>query len=239
MSVVLTRVYGGWQEVGLMLLFVGIAFGAARVALGARPPRLIGLLTRTMESSSQLPVRISILLVAVFVVLSEQFGFEAAPGAFAAGMVVGLATQGPEARVLRVKIEAVCFGFFVPFFYVLSGIKFDLPALGGSTAGILMLPMFLALLFLVRGASVLLYRDVLARDERLPFALYAATTLPLVVAIAEIGVRTRHMRPDMAAPLVGAAMLSVLLFPAVAGALRARRPPGSRDTDLAASRLAK
>ena len=64
-----------------------------------------------------------------------------------------------------------------------SGIKFDLAALVQSSTAML-LPVFLALFFVVRGASVLLYRDVLPKGERLPFALYGATRLPLVVAIA-------------------------------------------------------
>jgi hypothetical protein len=53
----------------------------------------------------------------------------------------------------------------------------------------------------------------------LPFALYTATALPLVVAISNIGVATQQMRPDIAAALVGAALLSVLLFPTLAGVL--------------------
>jgi Kef-type K+ transport system membrane component KefB len=108
MSLVLTREHSSIVEIGLMLAFVAIALGAALVALGARPPGILALLTRTMESSSQLPVRISLLLLAALVVLSEQFGFETVPGAFAAGMVVGLATRGADGKPLRTKIEAVC-----------------------------------------------------------------------------------------------------------------------------------
>jgi Kef-type K+ transport system membrane component KefB len=225
MSLVLTRTYSSWVEIGLMLVFVAIAVGAALVALGMRPPKVVALLTRLMESSSQLPVRISLLLLAAFVVLSEKFGFEAVPGAFAAGMVVGLATRGREGKLLRAKIEAVCFGFLVPFFYVTTGMKFDLPALVQSTTTMLLLPTFLALLLVVRGTPVFLYRGLLKKEERLRFALLTATGLPLVVAVATLGVQSGRMRTDMAAALVGAAMLSVLLFPAIAGALR---PKASR-----------
>jgi Kef-type K+ transport system membrane component KefB len=83
----------------------------------------------------------------------------------------------------------------------------------------LLLPMFLILLFVVRGTPVFLYRRDLPAGQRLPFALYTATALPLVVAISNIGVATQQMRPDIAAALVGAALLSVLLFPTLAGVL--------------------
>jgi Kef-type K+ transport system membrane component KefB len=221
-SLVLTGQYSEWLKIGLMLTFVAIAFGAARIALGARPPRVIGLLTRTMESSSQLPVRLSLLLLAAFVVLSENFGFELIPGAFAAGMVVGLASRGEAGKPLRHKVEAVCFGFLVPFFFVTSGIKFDLTTLLHSAQAMLLLPAFLILLFIVRGVPVFLYRHDLARGQRLPFALYSATALPLLVAISAIGVQTGRMRSEIAAALVGAGMLSVLLFPTFAGVLLSR-----------------
>lgn len=59
-----------------------------------------------------------------------------------------------------------------------------------------------------------------ARD----FALYSGTALPLVVAITKVGLATGRMRTDSAAALVGAAVLSVLIFPLVALALRRRMP---------------
>jgi Kef-type K+ transport system membrane component KefB len=221
-SLVLTGQYSEWLKIGLMLTFVAIAFGGARIALGARPPRVIGLLTRTMESSSQLPVRLSLLLLASFVVLSEKLGFELIPGAFAAGMVVGLASRGEAGKPLRRKVEAVCFGFLVPFFFVTSGIKFDLTTLLHSAQAMLLLPALLILLFIVRGVPLFLYRHDLAKGQRLPFALYSATALPLLVAISAIGVQTGRMRSEIAAALVGAGMLSVLFFPTFAGVLLSR-----------------
>jgi hypothetical protein len=46
-----------------------------------------------------------------------------------------------------------------------------------------------------------------------------ATALPLLVALAEIGLRDGKMLPANAAALVGAGVLSVLVYPAVAIAL--------------------
>ncbi len=233
MSLVLTRTHSSLVQIALMLVFVAVAVGAALVALGLRPPRFVALLSRLMEASSQLPVRISLFLLAAFTVLSGKFGFETVPGAFAAGMVVGLATRGKSGKPLRAKIEAVCFGFLVPFFYVTTGMKFDLTALLQSTTTMLLVPIFLILLLVVRGVPVVLYRDVLPKRERLPFALLCATGLPLVVAIAELGVRTGQMGTDVAAALVGAAMLSVLLFPAIAGALQSGRSGQASARDQA------
>jgi hypothetical protein len=59
-----------------------------------------------------------------------------------------------------------------------------------------------------------------------------ATALPLLVALAEIGLRDGKMLPSNAAALVGAGVLSVLVFPAIATALA--RKGGAQDAPEAA-----
>ena len=220
MPLLLSQRYSTWQEVGFLLMFFAIVVVAAAIGMGLRPPRLLSLLNRTMHASTQLPVRLSLLLVAALFVISEEFGFESIFGAFAAGLVVGLATRGESGEPLRAKIDAVFFGWFFPFFFVGTGIRFDLPALTRNATTMILVPTFLILFLLVRGVPVVLYRKDLAREERVPFVLASAVaSLSIVVVITEIGVRTRTMKPDIAAALVGAALLSVMLFPTIAGVL--------------------
>jgi Kef-type K+ transport system membrane component KefB len=223
MSLLLSQQYSTWQEIGFLLVFLAIVGVAAAVGIGARPPRVLELLSRTMHSSSQLPVRISLLLLAALFVLAEEFGFESIFGAFAAGMIVGVATRGEDGESMRTKLDAVCFGWFYPFFFVGTGIKFDIAALGQDLTTMLLVPAFLVLFLVVRGAPVFLYRKDIAKAEQLPFALsLSVASLSIIVVITEIGVRARAMNPDIAAALVGAALLSVLLFPTIAGVLLSR-----------------
>jgi|SRR5271166_75142 len=218
-SLVLTRMFGAWQELALIFGFVVVAFLSALVALRSRPPKILELFERGIHSSTQLPVCIALLLLATFDVLSTTIGLEAVLGAFSAGMVVGLASRGEAGTLFREKMEAICFGFFVPFFFVVSGIRFDLGAFLHSPRTLLLVPIFLVLFLVVRGAPVFLYRNELPKEERWPLALYSATALPMVVAISSIGVRTGRMPTDIAAALVGAGLLSVLLFPTIATTL--------------------
>src|SRR5262249_29370692 len=114
------------------------------------------------------------------------------------------------------------FGLFVPIFFVTTGLVYDLHALLSSRLALLQLPLFLGLFLVVRGLPALLVRRDLDGPTRLALALVSATQLPLVVAIAEIGQRSGKLRPETAASLVGAGMVSVLLFPITALALRKR-----------------
>lgn len=209
------------HESVILLAFVALALvlalGTVRYAWRGWPA-----LERTFESSSQLAVRVTVVLVFGLVLLAGQLGLDILLGGFVAGMITRLALKGHELAVFESKLTAVGFGFFVPFFFVTSGITFDLAALGSAEA-IAKLLLFLLLFLVVRGApAMLLYRGVLGVRDRAALAFYSATELPLVVAITTIATETGHMKTSTAAGLVGAAMLSTLIYPFVGLALRRR-----------------
>ena len=85
------------------------------------------------------------------------------------------------------------------------------------------MPTFVVLFLVVRGAPVYLYRRALVPAQRLPFALASAIpSLSIIVVITEIGAKTKMMNPDAVAALIGAALLSILLFPTIAGIILQR-----------------
>jgi Kef-type K+ transport system membrane component KefB len=209
----------------LMLVFTVIIVAGAYVALKFRPPRVILLLQEKMHTSAQLPVRLAVLVLASLVILARGLGLDAILGALAAGIVVALASPGEHGEALRHKLEGIGFGFFVPIFFVTTGLRYDLQALISSRLALLQLPMFLGLFLVVRGLPALLVRRELDLRSQIALGLLSATELPLVVAIAEIGVRSGRLKEETAASLVGAGMASVLLFPVAALALRRTAAP--------------
>jgi Kef-type K+ transport system membrane component KefB len=203
--------------IAFVLLAIAVALVSVRLAWRGWPA-----LERTFEASSQLAVRITVVLVFGLVLLASKLGLDVLIGGFLAGMIVRLALKGHELQIFESKLTAVGFGFFVPFFFVTSGVEFNLDALGSLTA-ILKLAMFFGLFLVVRGApALLLYRGVLEARDRAALAFYSATELPLVVAITTLATESGHMKTSTAAGLVGAAMLSTLIFPFVGIALRER-----------------
>ena len=178
-------------------------------------------LERSIESSNQLAVRLAALLVFGLAALAAELGLDVVLGGFVAGMITRVAVRGREVSVLESKLAAVGFGLLIPFFFVVSGVEFDLDALLASPSALLKLPLFLGLFLLVRGLpALLLYRGVLSARDRIALAFYCATALPLVVAIASVATHDGHMRTGTAAALVGAAILSTLIFPFLGRAFR-------------------
>jgi Kef-type K+ transport system membrane component KefB len=218
-----------FREAAILLAFVALALALALVSV-RYAWRGWPTLERTFEASSQLAVRVTVVLVFGLVLLAGKLGLDILLGGFVAGMIVRLALKGQEVKVFESKLTAVGFGFFVPFFFVTSGIEFDLAALGSAEA-LGKLALFLGLFLVVRGVpALLLYRHVLNARDRMALAFYCATELPLVVAITTIAIDAGEMKASTAAGLVGAAMLSTLIFPFVGMALRKGAPAeGSED----------
>ncbi len=198
----------------LLFVFAAIVVGATLIALRARPARVVKLVQTTMGTSGQLAIRLSVLLVVALAVLASEFGLDVILGAFAAGIVVGIVIRGTDSEEFLGKLDAVGFGFLIPVFFIATGMDYDLDALFSNASSLALVPGF-ALLFLVtRGVPAwLLYRDDLTRGDRISLALFSGAALPLLVAITQIGLDTHTMRPEVAVSLVGAGMLSVLVYP--------------------------
>ncbi|MFI1714164.1 cation:proton antiporter [Streptomyces litmocidini] len=221
---------GAAESTVLLAAFAALTAAAVLWALRPRPPWFSKVIARTLHSSGQFAVRFVFLLLALMLGASTALGLDVLLGAFAAGLVTRLVLTGaaPDTgpQILE-KVEAVGFGFLVPVFFVVTGVEFDLDSLLGGGGTLLLLPVFLVLFLVVRGGPIgfLAPRD-LGREDRRGLVLYGSTALPLVVAITTIGVDDKEMTAGEAAALVGAAMLSVLLFPLLAMKLRARSGQG-------------
>jgi Kef-type K+ transport system membrane component KefB len=207
----------------ILVVFIALAAITALVAVRG-VTRGWAMLERTLETSSQPAIRIAVLLVFSLATLAASLGLDLLLGGFVAGIIARLALRGREVRVLESKLTAVGYGFLIPFFFISSGVTFNLTALTEEPANLLELPLFLALFLVVRGApALLLYRRVLDTSDRLALAVFSATELPLVVAITTIAVDHGHMRSSTAASLVGAGILSTMLYPLLGLRLRGDR----------------
>ena len=230
-SVFLTAEHGTVTAFVLVGIFFALALGAAAIALHVHPARVQRVIHRTMHATGQLGVRLAIVTLLVLVFLAEEFGLDIALGAFVAGLVVGLVLPRGQSDPVRVSLEGIGYGLFVPIFFITSGITFDLDALLSDWSTVALVPLFLGLFLVVRGTPALLaVRDV-GRTGIPPLALFSATALPLVVAVTELAVDKGELSPKVAAALVGAGMVSVLIFPLAGLALR-KRAAAAADSSL-------
>lgn len=170
------------------------------------------------DTTSQTILRAVIVLLVGLLALSSGFGLDIVLGAFAAGFI--LRTVFPEGHeTLETKLNGIGYGFFIPLFFIVSGAKVNLAALGENPT---LLVVFIFLLLLVRAMPVLIALTIdkttrhISLLNRLAIAFYCTTALPLIVAITSVTVSSGAMSNDVASVLVGAGALTVFLMPLLA-----------------------
>jgi Kef-type K+ transport system membrane component KefB len=214
---------GGDTPLAGRLLLLALLLGAlgmiALAVLGVEHSmRLTGVIIRLADTSAQIRVRLTVLLVAGLALAAQMLGFEAILGAFLAGLLVRALDPDPVAThpLYPVKLEAVGYGLLVPVFFVNSGLTLDLSGLIAHPAALATVPAFLAALLLVRALPALAFHRELHRRELVAVGLLQATSLPFLLAAVEIGREMNLLDPALGAGLVAAGLVSVLIFPAAA-----------------------
>ena len=237
----------GTRDIGSSAVAVAL-FGIAALFLFAIPRRLLFVpamgraLAHGNTSTGQLVVRMVFLLLAAMMAVAAVFGLDVVLGAFAAGMVLRSLTEtytsrrddNPESPTrdlvgdLLGRLDTVGYSLFIPVFFVVSG-------MGISPSAVAAAPWLLlaavAIMLVIRGGGVWLaetwlhvHPDLTSNRDRARVGLYAATGLPIIVAVTDVAVGGDLMRAEEAAVLVAAGAVTVLLFPLLAELINA---PGS------------
>ena len=212
------------HEAAILLAFVVLALAVAlvsvRLAWRGWPA-----LERTFEASSQLAVRITVVLVFGLVLLAEQARPRRPARRLRRRDDHPAGAEGPRAAGLRVEADRGRLRLLRPLLlrHQRHRVRPRRARLGRRRCSSWRCSSASSWSCAATPA-LLLYRGVLSARDRAALAFYSATELPLVVAITTIAIDAGHMKTSTAAGLVGAAMLSTLVFPFVGLALRKSEP---------------
>ncbi|GAB4583972.1 cation:proton antiporter [Nocardia sp. IFM 10818] len=223
MSVLLTSRSPGAAIVVLALFAVAAGFIALvpRHLLDRAPglPRLLGQLG---GGTTQLPVRVVFLLLLVLMTVADVFSLDVVLGAFAAGLILR-SLVSEELPEIEESLETIGFGVLIPIFFVVSGMGIDPAAVARRP---LTWVLFVLAIALARGLPVWFSErfvphgaNLTESRERAQLALYAATGLPIIVAITQVATGDGLMSQSLASTLVAAGATTVLLFPLLAKAI--------------------
>ena len=211
---------GSLVELVALVVFLLLALLAARTPRLLERTRVGEIILEREHATSQTTLRIAIALLFVLLLISDQLGFDSVLGAFVAGMLVRAWSPG-EIKLFEVKLDAVGYGFFIPIFFVYSGMTLDVDSIVQNPLPLLV---FLVIMLALRGLPALFwYRRELATIERWQMVFITATALPLLVALTEVGVDNGRMTTATQASIIGAGVVSVLIFPILAIELQRRK----------------
>ena len=195
----------------LVVFFAG-AYLFSLLPRHSRVAPVIGRVHRLSEETSQALVRWVLVLLIGLLAFATVLDLDAVLGAFAAGFVLRV-TRPEHFRPLELKLETIGYGFFIPVFFVSSGLTLDVGSIVANPVTVVLL---FVLVVVVRGGTVWLWHSNLDRVGRRRVSLFSATTLPMLIALSEVSVRTELMSRQSAAVMIGAGVISVLVLPALA-----------------------
>jgi Kef-type K+ transport system membrane component KefB len=239
-SIVLLSVLFGAEGGPASRLVLLFTFAVVVVTLGLgvvvarRSTRTRGVIDALQDSTAQIRIRLSVLLLVGLTALAARFGLETILGAFLAGLVLSILDRRPQEHPrLRTGLDAIGFGFLVPVFYVVSGLQLDISGLVSGGEALLQVAALIGALLVVRGAPALLHLSALGARRALAAGLLQATSLPFLVTAAMVGRELGLVTSTTATALVTSGVVSVAVFPTLAYALlrssaaveQAGRPP--------------
>jgi len=228
-------IFLGTRDLGLATAVVALFIVIAAIAiwLSIRLPQgaMHRFVSSTLHSSGQFGVRVVFMILTALLALSIFLGLDMLLGAFVAGVVWRLMMRDADEtdqQAVESKLEGIAFGFLVPVFFVFTGVTFDLHSLLADPVLFAFVPAVLVVLLLVRGIpSTLAAPPGASWRDRTAVGLLGATGLPIIVAVTAIGVEEGILASAAQAVLVGAGMLSVLILPLTAMAVRNRAAAAS------------
>jgi Kef-type K+ transport system membrane component KefB len=214
-SLYATFIVAGGLDVEMLLvflLFLAMAFLHRTSRILSRLPWISELVEELSHATAQIKLRACLAMMVGFVVLAEMLHSEMILGAFIAGVIVSMLTLSEDRRVEK-DLEAFGFSFFIPIFFVLVGVGFDLNVLMSSEEAMLLVPILLASAIAVKFLPALLFRFAFSWRETLAAGSLLSARLSLIIAASLIALDLSIIDDATNSAIILVAVISVTFAP--------------------------
>ena len=166
------------------------------------------------HAASQIRVRSSVLIMLIFVAISQYIGEEVILlGAFLSGLLLSTLLH-KERSVLMIKLDGMGYGFFIPIFFIMVGITFDPSAIKGFDSSIFgFLAILLVVMFVIKLIPSFLWVKMFGLRKAIAGGFLMSSQLSLIIAASVIGLQLGVVTPALNSSFVLMAVLTCLIAP--------------------------
>ena len=164
------------------------------------------------SATSQIKVRAAFTMMLTFVALAEMLGTEVILGAFLAGAIISL-LKPPEDSELVHQLDSIGYGFFIPIFFIMVGVDFNLSSLISSSSALLLVPLLLVSAAAVKLLPALVFKRVFSWKQTLAAGTLLSSRLSLIIAASAIGMRIGVISEPFNAAIILVAIITVVIAP--------------------------
>jgi len=166
------------------------------------------------EAASQIKVRGALLILLIFIVLAQYLGREVMLlGAFLGGLLLSSFTHKARSLLL-LKLDGMGYGFFIPVFFIMVGVRFDPTVLVNLESSLfLFLGLFLVTLYAVKVLPSLIWIRLFGFRQAIAGGFLISSRLSLIIAASAIGLQMELISPEINAAVILMAIITCILSP--------------------------
>lgn len=162
------------------------------------------------KSTTQLDIRLAFFLIFALVTFAEQIGAESILGAFLAGAVMKLLQPNEDTQS---KLSSMGYGFFIPIFFIVTGVNLNLRTLFSNQQALLLIPIFLVAFIVSKAIVYFVFKPRFGHRLAMAASVLTATTITLVLPILEVGKSLKLISATQAGAITLAAIITCLVCP--------------------------
>lgn len=167
---------------------------------------------KVTKATTQLDIRLAFFLIFTLVTLAETVGAENILGAFLAGMVMKL-LEPSEAT--QDKLTSIGYGFFIPIFFLMTGVKLNLRTLLTNPRALALIPVLVVCFILAKITPMLVFRQRFNGRNAFAGGFLLVTTITLVLPTLQVARNLHAITATQSDAFVLAAVIVCIIAPIV------------------------
>lgn len=171
---------------------------------------------RISKSTTQLDIRLAFSLIFILVTIAETVGAENILGAFLAGMVMKL-LEPTEAT--KDKLTSIGYGFLIPFFFIMTGVKLNLRILLTHPQALAPIPVLVGCFIIAKLPAILIYRRRFSARNSFAGSFLVVTTITLVLPSLAVAQELHAITATQSDAFTLAAVIVCIIAPIVFNAV--------------------
>jgi len=166
------------------------------------------------HAASQIRIRSALFIIMIFVVFSQFIGKEVVLlGAFLSGLVLSSMLHR-ERSLMLVKLDGMGYGFLIPFFFIMVGVRFDTSTFGEFDHSIIgFLILLLISLIAIKVIPSLLWSRLFGVRKAISGGFLMSSRLSLIIAASAIGLELGVITPGINSSFIIMAVITCFISP--------------------------
>jgi len=164
------------------------------------------------KSDFQIAVRGSFAVLFVFLYLADKFGIEFIMVSFLAGIIISK-TLDAESDILKMKLDAIGYGFFIPFFFIYQGAISVIPS--NIQKGIILILTIIIGSFFIKVIAALPLKINFSLKDTMSGGVLLSGRLSLIIAASAIGLKLGIIDQEFNSAIIILAIVSSIVAPSL------------------------